>query len=76
MPNAYLAIHTASGTSPAVMDALDEIDAVVEAHVVAGSFDIIAELEASVTTDLLPIVTREIRQIEGVGATRTYVVLD
>ena len=76
MPNAYLAIHTASGMSPSVMDALENIDAVVEAHVVAGKFDIMAELEASVTTDLLPIVTREIRKIEGVGTTRTYVVLD
>ena len=76
MPNAYLAVHTTAGMSPSVLATLKEIDEVADAHVVAGNYDIIAELEAPSTKELLPIVTREIQQIEGVGATRTYIVLD
>lgn len=76
MPNAYLAVHTAAGTSPSVLAALEDIDEVVEAHVVAGNYDLIVELEAEATGDLLPVVTRGIQGIEGVGATRTYIVLD
>lgn len=76
MPNAYLAIHTAAGTSPAVVKALEDIEAVAEAHIVAGNYDIIAELVADETSQLLPVVTREIQGIDGVGASRTYIVLD
>lgn len=76
MPNAYLAVHTAAGTSPDVLAALLDIDEVIEAHVVAGNYDLIVELEAESTGDLLPVVTKEIQGIDGVGATRTYIVLD
>lgn len=76
MPKAYVTIVTSAKMSPEVVDRLDEIDEVTDAHIVAGDFDIIAELEADETTELLPIVTRRIQGIEGVGHTRTYVVLD
>ena len=76
MPNAYLAVHTAAGTSPEVVTALEAIEQVTEAHVVAGNYDLIVELEAEDTGDLLPVVTREIQGIDGVGATRTYIVLE
>lgn len=76
MPNAYLAIHTAAGTSPDVLAALQDIEEVADAHIVAGNYDLIVELVAAETSDLLPIVTREIQGIDGVGATRTYIVLD
>ncbi|MGM0398192.1 MAG: Lrp/AsnC family transcriptional regulator [Halobacteriota archaeon] len=76
MPKAYVTIVTSAKMSPEVVDRLETIDAVVEAHIVAGDFDIIAELDASETNDLLPIVTRRIQGIEGVGHTRTYIVLD
>ncbi|MFB6125124.1 MAG: Lrp/AsnC family transcriptional regulator [Halanaeroarchaeum sp.] len=76
MPKAYVAIVTAAETSPAVKETLDDIPEVVEAHIVAGNFDVIAELDAEETSDLLPIVTREIQGIDGVGHTRTYLVLE
>ncbi|MFB6114482.1 MAG: Lrp/AsnC family transcriptional regulator [Halodesulfurarchaeum sp.] len=76
MPNAYLAVHTAAGTSPDILARITDIDEVVEAHVVAGNYDLIVELEAESTDQLLPVVTREIQGIDGVGSTRTYVVLD
>ncbi|UWG47722.1 Lrp/AsnC family C-terminal domain [Halanaeroarchaeum sp. HSR-CO] len=76
MPKAYVTIVTSAKMSPEVVDRLEAVDAVLEAHIVAGDFDIIAELDASETKDLLPVVTRRIQGIEGVGHTRTYIVLD
>ncbi|MFB6070803.1 MAG: Lrp/AsnC family transcriptional regulator [Halanaeroarchaeum sp.] len=76
VPKAYVTIVTAAGTSPDVVDRLGHIDEVVEAHIVAGNFDVIAELDAEQTDDLLPIVTKRIQGIDGVGHTRTYIVLD
>ncbi|MFB6132406.1 MAG: Lrp/AsnC family transcriptional regulator [Halanaeroarchaeum sp.] len=76
MSRAYVTIVTSAKMSPDVIERLEDIDEVIDAHIVAGDFDIIAELEASDTSDLLPIVTRRIQGIEGVGHTRTYVVLE
>lgn len=76
MPKAYVTIVTSAKMSPEVVARLEEIPEIVDAHIVAGDFDVIAELDASETNDLLPIVTRRIQGIEGVGHTRTYVVLD
>lgn len=76
MPRAYVTIVTSAKMSPEVVDRLEAVDEVVEAHIVAGDFDIIAELEATETKELLPVVTRRIQGIEGVGHTRTYIVLD
>lgn len=76
MPRAYVTLVTSAKMSPEVVDKLETIAEVTEAHIVAGDFDVIVELEAEETTDLLPIVTNSIQGIEGVGHTRTYVVLD
>jgi len=76
MPKAYVTVVTAAGMSPEVIEELFDIPEVVDAHIVAGNFDIIAELDAEETSDLLPIVTRRIQGIEGVGHTRTYIVLE
>lgn len=76
MTRAYVTVVTAAKMSPSVVSDLEAIDEVTEAHVVAGTFDVIAELEADETSDLLPIVTRQIQGIDGVGHTRTYIVLD
>lgn len=76
MPRAYVTIVTSANMSPTVIEQLEDIEAVIDAHIVAGDFDIIAELEARETSDMLPIVTKRIQGIDGVGHTRTYIVLE
>lgn len=76
MIKAYTLIDTAAGTSEAACEAIRAIEGVTEAHVVAGDFDVIVELEGDRPHDLLRTVTSRIRPLEGVGTTRTYVWLD
>lgn len=76
MPKAYVTIVTSAKMSPDVVAELETIEEVTEAHIVAGDFDVIAELAATETSDLLPIVTKRIQGIDGVGHTRTYIVLE
>lgn len=76
MVRAYVMVVTASGTSPGLIPQIEAIEGVREAHVVAGDFDIVVELEAEEPSDLLPIVTRGLQGLDGVGHTRTYVALD
>lgn len=76
MVRAYTAIITGSGSSGDVLAAVRELPSVTEAHVVAGDFDVIAEIEGEGVRDLQRTVTAGVHDIEGVGTTRTYVQLD
>lgn len=86
MPYAYVGIHTAPGTAAAVRDSIARLGEVSEAHVVAGDFDVIAEIDVGAagrldygdspeTETLLYILTDEIQNVRGVQSTRTYVVV-
>ena len=76
MVHAYVAIITGTGSSPAVVEEALEIDGVTEAHVVAGAYDVIAELEVADVASILDVVSSNLQTIEGVGTTRTYISLD
>lgn len=76
MIRAYTAIDCAAGTSGDVCDRIRAVDGVTEAHVVAGDFDVIAELEGESPKDLLRTISSEIRPVDGVGTTRTYIAID
>lgn len=76
MVRAYVAIITGSGSAEDVIAAVRELSGVTAAHVVAGDFDVIAEIEGEGVRDLQRTVTGGIHDIESVGTTRTYVQLD
>lgn len=76
MPKAYVMVMTGAGQSLDVVSDIRDIDGVVEAHVVAGDFDVVAELEADDTSAFLPLVTSQLQKLEGVGTTKTYIVLE
>lgn len=76
MVRAYTAIITGEGASGDIVSAVRDLSGVAEAHVVAGDFDVIAEIEGETVRDLQRTVTDGIHAIEGVGTTRTYVQLD
>ncbi|WP_255169293.1 Lrp/AsnC ligand binding domain-containing protein [Natrononativus amylolyticus] len=76
MVRAFTLVTCAAGTSGDACAGLRDVDAVREAHVVAGEFDVVAELEAPTVHALLQTVTGEIRSREDVGTTRTYVCQD
>lgn len=76
MVRAYAMIDTGEGASPKLCEQIRTFDGVTEAHVVAGDFDIVVELEGDRRHDLQRVLTSEIRSLDGVGTTRTYVCLE
>ncbi len=76
MVYAYTTVDAATGTSEAVCEALADVEGVVDAHVIAGDFDVIIELEGETPHDVLETMTTAIRPLEGVGTTRTYICID
>ncbi|QZX98480.1 Lrp/AsnC family transcriptional regulator [Halobaculum rubrum] len=57
----------------AVADAISGVETVTEAHVVAGDFDVVAEVDAPDMYTVLDTVADAVRGVDGVIDTRTYV---
>jgi len=73
MVHAFVMVKTAAGTSEGLVDALRGVSPISEAHIVAGEYDIIAELDVGEVYDVLDTVANRVRSLEGVADTRTYI---
>ena len=71
MPRAYVLINTDAGAENEVLDALKAIQAVVEAHMVYGVYDIIARVETQTMEDIKNVVSWQIRRLNRVSSTVT-----
>lgn len=76
MVHAFIMVNTAAGKSEELVGAVRELASVEEAHIVAGDFDIIAEVSAPEVYDVLHTASSEIQGFESVSRTRTYFSLD
>jgi len=76
MVYAYVMIETGAGQSGELLTRIADVPAVLEARVVAGEFDVIAEVEAEAVYDILDSVSSTIGGFPGVTETRTYVALE
>ena len=75
MVHAFVFVDAEMGAARKLPALLSSVDAVTEAHVVAGDHDVVVEVEAETVYDVLSTVTNEIRPLAGVEHTRTYVSL-
>jgi len=76
MPIGYVLINTETGHMESVLEALKKIDAVKEAYMVYGVYDVIAEVEADTMDKLKEIVAYRIRRLDKVLSTLTMVVME
>lgn len=76
MVEAYVMVGCAAGTARDIGEAIGDIEGVRRASVVAGEFDVVADVEADTREQLLSLVTDRIQSLEGVGHTRTSIVLE
>lgn len=73
MIKAYVLIVSSPGATRRVTAALGEIDNVEELHEVMGPYDIVVELVVESLRDIPPILTDQIRSLEGIQSTTTLV---
>jgi DNA-binding Lrp family transcriptional regulator len=76
MVRAFIMVQTAAGESAEGQNRIHGIDAVLDAHVVAGQYDIIVEAEGEEVYTVINTVATEIRDLDGIVDTRTYVCLE
>lgn len=76
MVRAFITVQTSAGKSPELLEDIHRMDAVVEAHVVAGEYDIIAEAEGDEVYTVINAVATDLHELDGIIDTRTYVCLE
>ena len=76
MIEAYVMILTGADTAPSLLPMIRDVEGVKRANIVAGEFDIIANVEAESPRALLALVTNDIQSLDGVSRTRTSIILE
>lgn len=75
MVRAFVMIKTGPGESEGLLKDIRTLGNVTEAHIVAGAYDIIAEVEAKEVYDVLRASSTQIQDFSGVTETKTYISL-
>lgn len=70
---AYVLVVTDPGATKRVYDALAAVKGVVEIHEVMGPYDIVIEISVPSLVDVPPILSTQIRAIEGIQSTTSLV---
>jgi DNA-binding Lrp family transcriptional regulator len=73
MVHAFVMVKTETGASGRIRDALAKIAGVSEAHVVAGEYDVVTELDGEDVREILQTVSEEFQSQAGLTETKTYV---
>jgi DNA-binding Lrp family transcriptional regulator len=76
MVRAFIMVKTAAGKSEELLTSVREQDGVVEAHIVAGQYDIIVEAAGDEVYEVMQSTATDIRALDGVVDTRTYICLE
>ena len=76
MVHAFIMVKTGAGESEPLLGPIRDLDRVVEAHIVAGAYDIIAEVDADEVYEVLKTASSGIQGLKGVTDTKTYVCLE
>lgn len=76
MPLAFVLINTEIGSESEVLGSLRKIDAVEEAYMVYGVYDVVAKVRANTMDKLKEIVTWHVRRLDKVRSTLTMIVIE
>ena len=76
MVHAFVMVKTGAGESEPMVEPVRELPLVTEAHIVAGAYDIIAEVDADEVYEVLKTASSSIQGLKGVVDTKTYIAMD
>ena len=71
MPSAYVLINTDVGTEQDLVKELQKIDAVKEAKIVMGEYDIVATVECPTFPELKKCINNQVRYLDNISSTMT-----
>ena len=75
MVHAFIMVKTAAGKSENLLDEVRSLEQVDEAHIVAGDYDLITEVDVDEVYEVLHTASSGIQRLDGVADTKTYISL-
>ncbi|QCJ46062.1 MULTISPECIES: Lrp/AsnC ligand binding domain-containing protein [Haloprofundus] len=75
MVHAFIMVKTGAGESEQLVAPIRDLERVTEAHIVAGAYDLIVEVDAEEVYDVLKTSSSGIQGLQGVTDTKTYISL-
>lgn len=76
MVHAYVLVKTGASRSDTAIGTIREFPGITEAHIVAGEYDIVAEVDVEDVYSVLHTSASEIQALDGIDETRTYIALE
>ena len=76
MVRAFIMVKTTAGKSAELRENIADVEGVTEAHVVAGQYDLVVEATGEEVYDVIHKVATDVRALDGVVDTRTYICLE
>jgi DNA-binding Lrp family transcriptional regulator len=76
MAMAFVLLNTEIGSEQEVLEELKKIDAICEAYLVYGVYDIVAKIGADTMDKLKEIVTWKVRRLDKARSTLTMIVIE
>lgn len=76
MVQAFIMVKAATGDAEALSETLKDVEYVVTVNVVAGDFDLIIEADSEEVYDIINSVSTQIRELEAIEDTKTYICLE
>ncbi|MDY6818355.1 MAG: Lrp/AsnC ligand binding domain-containing protein [Halobacteriales archaeon] len=76
MVTAYIMVKSITPEADRLRTEIEAIDGVLEAHIVAGDVDLIAKVDVETPGDVKTIAADNIRAIDGVENTQTYIAMN
>jgi DNA-binding Lrp family transcriptional regulator len=76
MVHAFIMVNTTAGKSQGLLESVRGLGSVQEAHIVAGDYDIVVEVDAGEVYDVLQTASGDVQGLEGVVDTKTYIAID
>ena len=76
MPSVFVFITVDMGHMAPVVKKLKNIEGVKEAHMLYGSYDVVAKINADTMDELKEIVTQHVRQIDAIRTTLTMITME
>jgi len=73
---AYIMIKANTGEADRLKRQIDEIDGVLDVHIVAGDVDLIAKIDVETPAAVKDVAATAIQGIRGVESTQTYIAME
>jgi Lrp/AsnC family transcriptional regulator for asnA, asnC and gidA len=76
MPRAYVLLNVESGSEEPVLEQLQKIDIVEEAHISYGVYDLIVKIHSETMEEMKNAISHKIRNIKQVKTTLTLIIIE